>query len=96
MRRLIILFTLCSLLAGCMPAFQVNQVPMTVQGKEVVYVAASWHNGQGVNACAIDRYIDGNLVAHDILTNSGILETLLPTLVNGVAPAITAAGPYIK
>jgi hypothetical protein len=79
-----------------MPSFQVNQVPMTIQGKEVVYVAASWHNGQGVNACAIDRYIDGNLVAHDILTNAGIAEALFPAIVNAVAPVATSVGPYIK
>jgi hypothetical protein len=69
---------------------------MTIQGKDVVYVAAAWHNGQGVNACAIDRYIDGNLVAHDLLVNSGIVEAILPAVVGAVAPIATGVGPYIK
>jgi hypothetical protein len=89
------LLCLCLLLCSCMPAFQVNQVPMTIQGKQVVYVAASWHNGQGVNACAIDRYVEGNLVAHDLLTNAGIAELLFPALVNAAAPFATAVGPYV-
>jgi hypothetical protein len=79
-----------------MPAFHVDQKEMPVQGKSVLYVVASWHNGQGVNACVIDRYVDGNLVAHDILTNSGLAEMVLPAIVNAVAPVATSVGPYIK
>ncbi len=96
MNKLLCSLCLCALLAGCMPSFQVQQIPMKIQGKDVVYVAAAWHNGQGVNAAAIDRYIDGQLVAHDLLVNSGIVEAILPAVVGAVAPIATGVGPYIK
>ena len=91
---LIILCILAVALCGCMPAFQASEPQVIkVQGKPITYVALAWHNGQGVNAFVIDRFDEhANLIAHDMGSNSGILETILPSIVNTGVP--TAANIF--
>ena len=91
MRRLITLCVLVLFLSGCAATLSTMRHVETVNGKNITYIAARSGNSLLDHTMVIDRYgPDGALLAHDSMSNNGILEQLGGQALQTLVPAYTA------
>ncbi len=91
--KLICLTVIALFLTGCAATMATMRQVEVVQGKQITYVAASVQNKAGSQFVVLDRYgSDGTLLAHDVSTNVGLLQTILP----GLAQSTVQAGAAIE
>lgn len=101
-RRMALLYVIAlafTMIAGCAgktpspPPLKIGDPQdVVVQGKKYTYVAV--HSGGSFldHTMLIDRYGPEGLVAHDVISNNGILETLGGSALSTMVPAASALG----
>jgi len=90
MRRLIIIL-LVLLLTGCVQSIVSQRHIEIVGGKQITYVTLRTGNTILDHSVVCDRFgPDGTLLAHDVFSNNGILETLGGQALQTLVPAFNA------
>jgi hypothetical protein len=90
-RLAVVLCVLALFLSGCTSNLMLTKATINMGGKDITYVAARSGNSLLDHAMVIDRYgPDGTLLAHDSMSNNGILEQLGGQALQTLVPAYTA------
>jgi len=78
-------------LVGCASTLTSVRHVETVGGKDITYVVVKTGNSVMDHSMICDRYgPDGALLAHDTISNNGLLESLGGPLLNTLTPAVNA------
>lgn len=74
--------------SGCATQMGIQQQAVILGGKTFHYVAAEAKDASGVNFVVLDRYDEnGKLLARDAASGAGILQAVVPALIDGAATA---------
>ena len=94
MSKLILLCLAGLLLSGCATPTLISQRHIeVVQGKQITYVVIKTGNSLLDHSLVCDRYgCDGTLLAHDVISNNGILESVGSAALTTLVPAASALG----
>jgi hypothetical protein len=91
MKQLILLCILAILQAGCATTLTSQRRVENIAGKDYTYVVVRSGSTFLDHAMVCDRYgPDGTLIAHDTVSNSGLIETLGGTALQTIVPAYNA------
>jgi hypothetical protein len=91
--QIVLMLAVSTLCGACAATLSTTRQVEIVQGKQITYIAASMQNKAGSQFVCMDRYgPDGTLIAHDVSTNVGLLQTVLP----GLATSTIQAGAAIE
>ncbi len=97
MKKFALLIILALALSGCASTLVTQTHIETVAGKPITYVMVRTGNSMLDHSMICDRYgQDGTMLAHDTVTNNGVVETAGGVIIQALSSAFTAVTAFLK